>query len=181
MVRAGSPQSSPPDRRRTVLTTSPTWAQASGQVRLGRIGSNINWASVNPAARAWSRSSRARVILPSRVAAGEGPGVQEQEHQVRPVSRGQGQNLPEFVSLQGAGVQDGRMYSPGRQAPGQDPGVGAVQDEAKIGDLLHRFHHEGHAVVALGRQEAGVDVDEVVLRPVQGAGPVPGGAGGPGP
>ena len=74
--------------------------------------------------------------------------------------RGQGQDLPEFFRLQGAGVEDGRLIGH-RQAPGQDPGVGAVQDEAQAGDLLHRFHHEGHAVVAPGRQKAGVDVDEV--------------------
>ena len=68
--------------------------------------------------------------------------------------------LPEFVRLQGAGVEDGRLIGH-RQAPGQNPGVGAVQDEAEIGDLLDRFHHEGHAVVAPGRQKPGVDVDEV--------------------
>ena len=73
---------------------------------------------------------------------------------------GQGQNLPEFFLLQGAGVEDGRLIGH-RQAPGQDPGAGAVQDEAQAGDLLHRFHHEGHAVVAPGRQKPGVDVDEI--------------------
>ncbi len=74
--------------------------------------------------------------------------------------RGQGQDVPEFVRLQGAGVEDGRRFGHG-QAPGQNPGVGAVQDEGEFGDLLDRFHHKGHTVVTPGREKPGVDVDAV--------------------
>ena len=160
MVRAGSPQSVAAGKETHGLDDFARLGPGVGPGEVGEDRVENQRASVKPAARACSRSSRARVILPSREAAGREPGVQKQEHQVGLVRRGQGQDVPEFVKLQGAGVEDGRFIGH-RQTPGQDPGVRAVQKEGEIGDLLDRFHHEGHAVVAPGRQKAGVDVDAV--------------------
>ena len=123
MVRAGSPPefAAMQEPYRFDADFPAHLGQASGQVRLGRTGSKINWASVKPAARACSLSSRARVILPSSAGRRERPGIKEQEHQVGLMVRGQGQNLPEFFLLQGAGVEDGAASGP---PPGPGPGPG---------------------------------------------------------
>ena len=73
------------------------------------------------------------------------------------MGRGQGQGLPEFGRLQGQGVEHRGPVADG-QALGQYLRVGAVQHQAQAAHLLHRLHHEGHAVLVPGRQETGVEV-----------------------
>ena len=91
---------------------------------------------------------------------GKRAAVQQQQHQVGAVGRGQGQEVPEFSFLQGAGVEDGPLLA-GGQSPGQDPGIGAVQHQGQAGRLLHRLHHEGHAVLMAGGQKTRVKVQDL--------------------
>lgn len=73
------------------------------------------------------------------------------------MGRGQGQNPPEFFFLQGQGVEHRRLVA-GGQSLGQYLRVGAVQHQAQLSHLLHRLHHEDHAVFMPGRKITGVNI-----------------------